>query len=205
MSNIDFWFYTLSSISQTIAAVVALSAMFGIFKLDHMQRNRQTFITEMSRFMMLLNYHLEIHQILKQTKTDKGVQMLLGPIDKLDNQKDDLGLGDEVYQKCAEEMNNTISGYRGKYHSNRERIYGYLKEQTGRFEALICIKTKTYRKLLKSTVLNILVIIVALSLIPLPSSGINSSVSLVYCVIAFAAIALIYTSYCILRIAKYDL
>jgi hypothetical protein len=208
MNDNNFWYYTLSSTSQTLAALVALSATFVIFKLDQINRLKKEFIDKMFRFLMIFNYKKNIHELLPLLKTDEGVKELLSPINYLKPELDDLGFenffivrgkltkkdASEAYRKCNDYMNSIIIGFHGQHKSTNIRLWGYLKYQQEYYETLIKTKNNIYHKLKFSLILNSLTIILSLSFISFDNINKCYLYFITLIIIIMAIVSIIYTT-----------
>ncbi|MBN2351615.1 MAG: hypothetical protein JXD23_03525 [Spirochaetales bacterium] len=201
----NFWFYSLSSISQTLAAIIALSATFVIFKLDFLQRKRQDFINGILRFLMILKPGIEPHEIDKLS--DEEVIDILKLIRNLNLQSDNLGLGKKQYKKIYSEYEHFISSNRGEYKPNPKRIYYYLINRKEYFQRLQNAKENAYRRLKCNLLLISITIILSLILIPFYDFLKNYDLTLLICsiVIILATTSIFCTASSIWKIATDDL
>lgn len=200
----SFWYYSLSTISQTLAAIVALSATFIIFKLDILQKKRLNYINEMMRFLMILNPGKENHEI--DRLNDTGILGLLIPIIDLNPNKPDLGFGEKQYKKLLKERQREIDNIRSVEKLNPKRLYYYLLERKEDFTKMTNVKRNAYLRLRCSLLLISISILVSIILLPFYEIIKNNNITFIICllVILLASLSVIYTGFSIWKIASDD-
>jgi hypothetical protein len=126
MGNI--WFYTLSTIPQTLAAVIALFAIFVVYKVTQIdQVIRIEFLPKIKRLLTLIN-NMKLSDRRRTNFSDYEILDLIIAFDKLDSNDVYLGLGKELYEKIKEEWKIIIREDRGKTCENPEKeiLFDYL-------------------------------------------------------------------------------
>jgi hypothetical protein len=134
----NYWFYTLSAVPQTLAAIMAFSATFFILKLGKLQQQKNTFLNDMSRFLALLKRDKLTSEILKLD--DDGIIDILRIVNKLKPEDSKMGVGPKQYAKYKTEMEFVIQKERSIYKPSPQKIYDYLLHQKVFFEETAAAK-----------------------------------------------------------------
>ncbi|MDP3997646.1 MAG: hypothetical protein Q8P73_04070 [bacterium] len=201
----NYWYYTLSAVPQTLAAMIALAATFSVFKLDHVSRRIDDVRLDLRRFILLATSKFdkdnEIHEIERLNHREflalyeKGLETL--------NSKDDyLGLGQQMFGKYAAEMKRIIQSEWHSFYSPKPfRIMGYLEMKRDIFKNLLSARNESLSALLRSLSLTVFVIVV--SLIVLPNFNFFSgSLVVIYAVVVGAVISLAVTAVSVWKISQ---
>src|SRR3989339_108620 len=101
----NYWYYTLSAIPQTLAAMIALTATFIVFKLNFLSQQIYKNRSDLARFILLLSSFQgkEIHDI--EPLSDKDfIQLYEEGLAKIHNEKEKLGLDAGIYDRLVAEM-----------------------------------------------------------------------------------------------------
>jgi len=195
----NFWFYTLSTIPQTLGAVIALSATFVIFKLNHIESRTKREYDEIKEWIMPLLPEIEIHEITKLD--DSGMLQKLKEGIKTLNLKDSkLGIGDDRYNKLCDLYKDVILSYKRKFEPTGERIYEYLREKDRILTSLLEVRKNALHRLKISLSLTVLPIVGSIVFLPLYNQ-ITYRTLIVLGLIALAIIGICYTAYSVWRIA----
>lgn len=199
----NFWFYTLSTIPQTLGAVIALSATFVIFKLNHIESRIKKECDEIKEWIMPLLPEIEIHEITKLD--DSGISQKLKEGVKILNLKDSrLGIGDGRYNKLYDLYKGVILSYKRKFEPTRERIYEYLREKDHILTSLLEVRKNALYHLEISLSLTVLPIVGSIVFLPLYNQ-ITYRTLIVLVLIVLAIIGICYTAYSVWRIAHLQL
>ena len=167
----NYWFYTLSTISQTLAALVALGATFVIFSLDKLNKN-------------ILDYRQRLIYILKESdrNTPESTYYALNNINllkyfntnlysKIQAEKQDLGIGEN---NCVNFVNHYIliefgnkNGYSSTQGLEKEVLdaYAYLNRIKDYYSDSIEFKRKIICQTIVTVIINSLTIILSVILL----------------------------------------
>lgn len=168
MQDNYFWFYTLSTIPQTLAAMIALAATFVVFKLNFITVKIQKSRKDLARFILLLTsyLHKEIHDI-EPLSDKKFVELYEKALKNIKPDFPNLGLEIGIYVRMQNEMQRIIrEDWKSRFPARQGRIVGYLKMQKKIFRSLLTERNTSLRLLGCSLIFTTLTI--ALSLFALP-------------------------------------
>lgn len=202
----NYWYYTLSAISQTLAAIIALAAAFTILKLDYISKTINKSRIDLRRFILLTTSRLdikekEIHTIEPLNDGDflKVFEKGLLSLDEKDHQ---LGLPPDIFKKYSGEMFRIIEKeWNSRYGPDDFRIFGYLKMKKEIFEKLIKQKSRIIHLMRQSLIL--VAFIISVSIVVLPSYNyFNGSKLLVYGIVVSSIASIAVTILSILEIVK---
>lgn len=196
----NYWYYTLSAIPQTLAAMIALAATFFVFRLnfisEEIRRNRK----DLSRFILLLapGSQGEIH-IIEQKTEEEFLEFYEQALEQIKFNRPNLGF--EKYEKLEKEMWRIISKDWNSYFKARpERIANYLYMKRDILKYMLSVK-KMAKSLLGLTLLATTLMII-LSLCILPNHDALCKPKLILGIVLFGALAsVILTAYSVWRIA----
>lgn len=194
------WFYTLSAIPQTLGAIIALVAIFVIFKLDHTEDRTKKEHGEITRWLPHLFPELEISEITKMN--DSAVlQRLQDGLRKLNRTEPLLGLkNDRDLEHLYEEV---FRSYTARPTPMGERIYGYLVEKERIYNSVITVRKNALSRLFKCLLLITFPIAGSMILLPL-RERISSpwDIYAVLLIVVLAVIAIFYTVFIVWKIAQ---
>jgi hypothetical protein len=195
----NFWFYTLSAIPQTLGAVIALSATFVIFKLNHIESRTKKEYDEITEWIMPLHPEIEIPDI---TKLDDSsiLQKLREGMGKLNREESNLGF--DGYDKLRDLYGEVINSYKRHFSPTEARIYDYLQEKNRILSSLLEVRRDALRRLKASLVLTVLPIVGSIIFLPLYQQVSYCRVVIVSALVIFAVIGICYTAYSVWKIAR---
>lgn len=204
----NYWFYTLSAIPQTLAAMIALAAMFVVFRLDVISKKIDESRIELRRFILLVTSRLdkeknqtEIHEI-EPLSHDNFLKLYEKGLNSLVPNNEFLGLEREVYRKYGDEMWRIINQeWRSYYSVDKDRIFGYLTMKKEVFERLLLIKRKSLFLLITSLAISAITISASLCVLP-NYAYLNGSWSIVYTIVILAVLSIVITSFSVWTIVK---
>ena len=194
----NFWFYTLSAIPQTLAAVIALSATFVIFKLNHIESRTQKEYDEIREWIMPLLPDLEIHDITKLNDSGMLARLSEG-IKKL--KRDEANLGFDGYDKLRDLYKEVIVAHKRHFDATEHRVYDYLVEKERLLTSLLEVRKTALQRLKNSLILTVLPIACSIILLPLCDKLSCYGFGLVLAMVVLAVIAVSYTAYSVWKIA----
>lgn len=197
----DYWYYTLSAVPQTLAAMIALAATFFVFRLDFLSEEMRKNRKDLARFLLLLAQEQgEIHNI--ETKSDEDFFIFYKEmLDKIKPDEDKFGLPPETYAKLEQEMQRIIhEDWKSFFLPRSFRIAKYLDMKKDNFEKLLSTKS-TIHWLLGSSLLTVALTII-ISLFALPNYDVFCNPrSIVGLVLIGSLASVVLTTYSVWRIA----
>lgn len=199
----DFWLYTLSAIPQTLGAIVALTATFVIFKLDHVEERTKREYDETKDWVLTILFELKVHDI---TKLDDNAMLekLNESIEKLDPDKDRFGLEDSRFNQLYSMYEHVLILHKRKI-DNYKNIYEYLLEKKRVLSSLIDVRRNALTRLrisLLFTSAPIVLSLIALSTFPLLA---GCGPIIVSALALFSIVAVVYTVFSVWDIARRNL
>jgi len=197
-----FWFYTLSAIPQTLGAIIALAAIFVIFKLDHIENRLQKESREIEEWLMPLFPSMEIHEV---TRLDYSamLQKLSEGIKKLSPGERNLAF--DGYNKLCDLLREVIASYKRYYDASEERIYEYLAEKERILKSLLEVRKNALRRLKISLYFIVLSIVASIIFLPLYESIDSYAPAIVTTLVILAVSAVVYTGCSVWDIARRQL
>ena len=126
LQDYNFWFYTLSAIPQTLAAMFALVIAVLVFRTGELNRVINRDVEDSKRFLLPIFKNLEIHEIEAMTgkeylgKLETAVEHIL----KKDAQN--LGIEKDDYERLKKLYQTKIEEYERYYSPDENRIFNYL-------------------------------------------------------------------------------
>lgn len=199
----NLWFYVLSVVPQTLGAMIALSATFIIFKLNHVEERTKIEYDEIKDWILPLLPELKIFEI---TKLDDRAMLskLIDAINKLDPQKSRFGLDEVRFHQLYEIYEYVLRSHKRKIDSY-ENIYPYLEEKRRVLTSLIEVRRNALTYLWISLALS--VVTIASSIILLPLYGVFGTYAseIIGAVMILAVFSVLFTAYSIWDIARRDL
>lgn len=124
----NFWFYSLSAIPQTLAAMITLAATFVVFKLNFIQEKIRDIRKDLRRFILLLTSYekKEIHHIEPLSDED-FLNLYDESLKSIKPNEKNLGLNAGVYERLRAEMSRIIyEDWKSGFSADENRVYGYL-------------------------------------------------------------------------------
>jgi manganese-dependent inorganic pyrophosphatase len=202
----NYWYYTLSAIPQTLAAMIALAATFFVFKINTLSEKMDDIRSSLSRFIILLAppKQGEIHVIERKTN-EEFFEFYKDGLGRLDVARDNLGLEHNTYLKLQREMRRKIEmDWNSSFSARGSRIIGYLTIKRDTLCHLLSTK-KMIRGLLKWD-LWITASAVFLALFALPNYDFVSGIQhlVVYIILVVSLISVLYTARSVWKIATVD-
>lgn len=198
----NYWYYTLSAIPQTLAAIIALAATFVVFKLNFLSEQIRKSRNDLSRFILLLTSfkHKEIHDI--EPLSDRSfVRLYEEGLTNINNDQNNLGLDPGIYKRLEKEMERIINDeWRSNFRARPNRIYGYLEMKKDILKNFLDAKRRSILLLLGSLSLTTIVIVVSLFMLPNYNFFCNPYLVLTIIMIA-SLVSVTLTAYSVWKIA----
>ncbi|HRH55837.1 MAG TPA: hypothetical protein PK609_03170 [Candidatus Paceibacterota bacterium] len=199
----NFWFYTLSAIPQTLGAIIALTATFVIFKLNHIEERTKREYDEVKDWVSTILWELKIHDL---TKFDDNAMLdkLNEAIARLDPEKEKFGLEDARFRQLNAVYEHVLISLQRKIDSYKN-IYDYLLEKRRILSSLIEVRRSALFRLKIS--LGLTALLIAISIVLLPFYNLLSSCGyfIVGTLAIFSSVAVLYTAVSVWDIAKRNL
>ncbi|MFH1559308.1 MAG: hypothetical protein ABIC19_02175 [Patescibacteria group bacterium] len=200
----NYWYYILSAIPQTLAAMIALSATFFVFRLNSISEDIKKIRANLLRFAVLLKPNSLGEVDIIERKTDEEFfEIFKRALKKLKTGKSYLGLDEKIYKKIKSAMNRIIKEeWHGYSFPKSGKIIDYLEVKVKYFESLS--STKEMIKHLFGWSLFSAVSMIVLSLLALPLRNLFCDLQsyLVIGVMLLGSLAaIIYTAYSVWKIA----
>jgi len=199
----NFWFYTLSTIPQTLAAIIALTATFVIFKLNHIESRTQKEYDEIKEWIMPLLPDIEIHEITRLNDSAM-LQKLKEGINKLNPEESNLGF--DGYDKLRDLYKNVIASHKRQFDPTEQRIHEYLLEKERILTSLLEVRNNALYRLKKSLFFTVPSIVGSIIFLPLYESlygrVVSCSIVILLLLIVLTIVAVVYTSYSVWKIAR---
>ncbi len=205
MQDSNFWYYTLSAIPQTLAAIIALAATFAVVSLGSVSKKIRVSRKDLRRFILLLTSRLditekEIHTI--EPLSDKNFLKIFKKGLETLKKEPTLGLDETNFKKFKTEMHRIIEEeWKSFYGADNTRIYGYLEMKKNLLEELLYKRKQIFQFMALSLILVTLVIIGSLIILP-QYNYFNGSRMIVLLTIKFASLAIIITGISVWKIAN---
>ena len=204
-TNMDsnFWFYTLSAIPQTLGAIIALTATFIIFKLNHVEERTKREYGEIKDWVLTLLPELKVHQI---TEFDDNAMLskLKEAIGMLNPEKQRFGLEDVRFNQLYSMYEHVLLTNKRKIDSYKN-IYNYLLEKQRILTSLIGVRKSALRHLKISLALTVLPISSSIIFLPFYKWFTNSGHIIVGTLVIFSVVAVSYTATSVWDIARRNL
>ncbi len=165
----NYWYYTLSAIPQTLAAMIALSATFFVFRLDYISKEIKKSRNDLLRFTILLapEPQGEIDIIERKTEED-FFEFYKQALERIKPDQSKLGLDNKIYIRLNAEMQRIITSdeWHSRFYSNSTRIANYLYAKRDILKRLIAVKKMMRNRLRWTLSITTLIIVASLSILP---------------------------------------
>jgi len=206
----NYWYYTLSAIPQTLAAMIALAATFVVFKLAIISERINETRKDLRRFILLVTsnldkktYETEIHEI-EPLSNDKFLKLYEVGLANLKPKEDYLGLERGKFEKYEKEMLRIINEeWHSSYTPKDFRIFGYLATKKNILKSLLSLRQRSLVMLISSLTLVALTIIASVTALP-KYDYFEGSILLVDIVVCFSVLSTVITGWSVWTIAKGD-
>ena len=161
--NSNIWYYTLSTIAQTLAAILALGGTFIIFKFNTM-KERVDALRDITINMLIRVFQKINSKSFDDMNDNELIRQARNELSRLDNKKMDLG--DNDLRTRLIEFFRDITKQNVSYETN-EQMITYLKNKIGRFETDNNRKNEVFKYLKISLLFLSLTIIASILFLPL--------------------------------------
>ncbi len=198
----NFWFFTLSTISQTLAAIIALASTFVVYKLTRINYQLHTLTQEVKAlFVYELQEDDNPHDLIG-TKYREVLAWFSGWLHKLDLKK--YKEGSPEYIDFVAHLSDIIDISPSLIMNHPEHFKRLLKEKEDYFIRLLNDKESSYKYLKNSLIFTATTI--ALSLIAIPFYPFFQSLfipnTIIGVLVLFAVCSTVYTSVIVWKITR---
>lgn len=199
----NYWYYTLSAIPQTLAAIIALSATFVVFKLNFLSEKIKDSRTDLRRSILLLtsSKQTEIHDI-EPLNDDEFLKLYEEGLSIIKPTEEELGLDPGIHKRLRDELSRIITDdWKSAFPPRQARVVGYLTMKRDIFKDLLKIRKKSLRLLFWSLLISALVITTSLILLP-NYNYIDYPISAIWIILVFTVLSIILTTLSVWIIAR---
>ncbi|MCC6934153.1 MAG: hypothetical protein IT406_00445 [Candidatus Yanofskybacteria bacterium] len=206
--DINYWYYPLSAIPQTLAAMIALAATFAAVKLDVFSKKLAESRKDLRRFILLVTTGLnsdekEIHTIEPLSNLE-FLNLYKKGLAGLKSGDPAFGLEPATYAKYQQEMYRIINSEWNSFFSAKDfRILGYLSMKKDTFEDLLQKRIKIIRWTTQSLVFAAIVAGISLAILPC-FKYFHGSILIVGLITGVAVLSILATAFNVWRIARMD-
>lgn len=121
------WFYTLSAIPQTLAAMFALVIAVFVFRTEELNKLIARDINDSKKFLLPIFDNLEIHEIEAMTGKEY-LRKIEGAVENiLKKDSPNLGMDEGKYDRLRLLYKTKIAEYERGYSPDENRIFKYLQ------------------------------------------------------------------------------
>ena len=196
-----FWFYALSAIPQTLAAIITLTATFIVFKLNAIDSNINTDIYHAKIFLPSIDN--DFNPYIRKNNVKEVIVSLEEAIAKIDPGKPFLGLHPTNFSHLAEDCKDIIGHGLKAFPLNAVNIYKFINYKYDSLVGSNDSKIRIIRYLKDCLILTAVPIVFSLLFLPLQTSLNELSFSLVISIlVGFSGASTMYISYVIYTISK---
>ena len=166
MQGPEFWFFTLSSIPQTLGAMIVMAATFALFKLSFVKQSMAEDIKIAKWFLLKADPEVFIENLIIMPK-----EVIASHFKKaVRNLRVDapwLGLGQNQWRAVQDEFPEIIDRWHKPFAASPERIITFLTHKALDLEKEIMTGQRIFRYLRYSIFFTIVPIIFSLAALPL--------------------------------------
>ncbi len=201
MEDTNYWYYTLSAIPQTLAAVVALAATFVVFKLSLVQQKTDKQLELARRLVSPLCPENEIDDIEKMTAEQVLVELNNGSL-ALQKQTDPR-LIEFRYKELSELLTEIRDENHQKFPVTNARVDLFIKQRQAAVEQLVANRHRILKLLKLSIVFTLIPLTLSILILPSLPLLMAYATPIINALALGTVASVIYTAYCVWAIAKY--
>ncbi|OHA03498.1 MAG: hypothetical protein A3J58_03230 [Candidatus Sungbacteria bacterium RIFCSPHIGHO2_02_FULL_52_23] len=194
MQDLNFWFFTLSAIPQTLGALVALVVAFVIYRIGEIDRLLGRDIPRMKRCLLAAT-DATIAELNEQSSREilRDLQKFLATMDP---ERSELGLELPRHAELVEVFDRMTDEEYGIVSSNSREIYLYLQEKANKIEVSLNSRALILEYLKVSVILSLFTIVASLGIMPQSSFFLPQTRGfIVACVLFLTVVSAAYTGY----------
>ena len=166
MQDSNFWFYTLSAIPQTLAAMFALIIAVLVYRLEANDRVIERDIAQSKDFLFPIFPEIEIHHIEAMGHKEHLAKLEEALNLRLKENKKFLSLSQENYNRLFDIYKLKIREYHRFYDPDEKRIFSYLQQKKDSISIHIKSKKVISLSFLASSIVTSLTILLTLFFLP---------------------------------------
>ena len=195
------WFYTLSTIAQTLAALIALAATFIVFRLNFISEAIQHEYEKVRPLLMEMSPDYE--QMVESMNTYQVASFISSMLKTFGSTSPMLGVDDARLSRLIDILNRVEVTWRRDLSGN-ERVHSFLVHEETNLRRLVERRNDVLNVLVTS--LCSVAVPIALSLLLLPHYGtmfvINNSGWILTALTWLSTLSIAYTAYGIWKVAR---
>ncbi|MEK7654270.1 MAG: hypothetical protein AAB345_03225 [Patescibacteria group bacterium] len=199
MTESGIWYYTLSAIPQTLAAMIALVATFVVYKLSRVSDRVEKERGLVKSFLFHLHPEKEIHHI-EGMRGEELLEALQVGIAKLDPEEKDLGF--EEFKKLESLLKEFIEAWHRRTGTSGQTIYNFLRQKENIFRNLVHTRKLAIKLLVACLFLTAIPTCVSLLALPNVEYFGANLLPIAFALSGLAAISILFTTYSVWKIAK---
>ncbi|TSC81886.1 MAG: hypothetical protein G01um101419_719 [Parcubacteria group bacterium Gr01-1014_19] len=199
MNEPGLWYYTLSAIPQTLAAMIALVATFVVYKLSRVSDRIEKERGLVKSFLLHLHPEKEIHHI-EGMRGEELLEALQEGIAKLDPEEKDLGFSS--FKKLEALLKDIIEAWHLRTGASGQRIYDFLRQKENIFRNLVHTRKLAIKLLVACLFLTAVPTCVSLLALPNIEYFTANLLPIAFALAGFASISILVTAYSVWKIAK---
>ena len=193
------WYYTLSAIPQTLAAMIALAATFIIFKLTYVKQTIREDLLLAKWFLLAVEPGRYGAIILKMSKRSIAREFIKQT--RAMNKEIAAGtLSKERWHVLWDEFSDVVEGSYRHFASHPEKIALFLEQKASSLENNVVSGQRIFSYLRRSIFFTAIPIVFSLLFLPLYGL-VSGSLIIVGFAVLLAVWAVIFTSYSVLKIS----
>lgn len=199
MNEPGLWYYTLSAIPQTLAAMIALVATFVVYKLSRISDRVEKERSLVKSFLLHLHPEKEIHHI-EGMRGDELLEALQEGIAKLDPEEKDLGFS--AFKKLEAILKEIIESWHLRTGASGQKVYDFLKQKESIFGNLVQARKYSMRLLVICLFLTAIPTCASLLILPNVEYFAANLLPIAFALSGFASISILITALSVWKIAK---
>ncbi len=193
------WYYTLSAIPQTLAAMIALVATFVVYKLSRVSDRVEKERGLVKSFLMHLHPEKEIHHI----ENMRGEELLIAlqeGIAKLDPEEKDLGF--DAFKKLEALLKEIIESWHLRAGTSGQKVYDFLRQKENIFRNLVHARKYSLNLLVVCLFLTAIPTVASLLMLPNIVYFSANLLPITFALAGLASISILFTALSVWKIAK---
>ena len=201
MDHPEFWFFTLSSIPQTLGAMIVMAATFALFKLNFVKQSMAEDIKIAKWFLLKADSALFVENLIIMPK-DSIADHFKKAVSNLRLDAPWLGLGQQQWRAVQDEFPEIIDTVHRPFAASPERIITFLTHKASDLEKEITTGKRIFGYLRYSIFFTVIPIVFSLVALPL-YSFVSNPFLVIGISLLLALWGVLYMMYGILRIAYF--
>lgn len=201
MHSPEFWFFTLSSIPQTLGAMIVMAATFAIFKLSFVKQSMAEDIKIAKWFLLKADPDIFVENLIRMPK--EGIaDHFRKAVNNLRTDAPWLGLGQQQWRVVQDEFPEIIDTVHRPFAASPERIITFLTHKASDLEKEITTGKRIFGYLRYSIFFTVVPVVFSLIALPLYSFVANPFLVIGISVL-LALWGVLYMTYSVLKVAYF--